>query len=64
MMGQYTKIELEVALCDILSVTNKCKKALEKQTLGQSQQTLLRNRIKAFEISSDLIKKALAETKS
>lgn len=58
-MGQFTKAELEEALRAVSSMIHKCEKVQEKQTLGVSQQTLLRNRIKALYIASDLITKAI-----
>lgn len=59
MIEQFTKTELEDALRAVSSMISKCEKVQEKQTLGVSQQTLLRNRIKALRISSELIAKAL-----
>lgn len=58
---EYTQEELKEALRAITSLISKCEKAQEKLRQGTSQWTLLRNRIKAFHISSSLITKALEE---
>jgi len=55
----YTKEELEEALRAIVSTISKCEKVLPKLKQGTSQSTLLLRRIKALEISSELIKKEL-----
>lgn len=55
----YTKYELEEALRAITSTINKCEKVQPKLKPGTSQHTLLVRRIKALQISSDLIKREL-----
>lgn len=54
-MGSYTKAELEEALQIVASVTSRCEKAQLKFVEGTSQHTLLKNRIKALNISKSLI---------
>jgi hypothetical protein len=58
-MSNFTKEELEEAQRAINSLTSKCEKALKKLVKGTSQQTLLKNRIKALRIASSVIKKTL-----
>ncbi len=58
-MADYTKQELEEALKSHVSTINKCKKALPKLKEKSAQQTLLSRRIKALEISTELIEKEL-----
>ena len=58
-MERFTKEELDEALRAIASMICKCEKVREKPTLGASQQTLLKNRIKALKIASSLITEAL-----
>lgn len=58
-MKSYTKDELSEALRAIDSTISKCKKVLPKLNEGTSQHTLLVRRIKALEISSELIKREL-----
>ena len=60
-MERFTKEELNEALRAIASMIYKCEKVQEKPTLGVSQQTLLKNRIKALKIASSLITEALEE---
>ena len=60
-MERFTKEDLNEALHAIASMIYKCEKVQEKPTLGASQQTLLKNRIKALKIASSLITEALAE---
>jgi uncharacterized protein YecT (DUF1311 family) len=60
-MEHFTKDELNAAYKALLSTLNKCEKVEEKSTLGKSQQTLLKNRIKAIKIALALIIKALNE---
>lgn len=55
-MSKYTQEELEESLRAISSLTSKCEKVHAKQTEGTSQHTLMKRRLKAFYISSDLIK--------
>lgn len=54
-MSDYTKGELEEALRAVNSIINKCEKAQEKFPEGNSQHTLLKNRLKAMYISKSLI---------
>lgn len=58
-MSDYTKQELEEALRSHVSTINKCKKALPKIKEKSAQQTLLSRRIKALEISIELIEEEL-----
>lgn len=54
-MGEYTREELEEALQIVASTIVRCEKAQPKFEKGTSQHTLLRNRIKALNISKSLI---------
>lgn len=54
-MSKYIKEELEEALKVVSSTINKCEKIHPKFTEGTSQHTLLKNRIKALNISEALI---------
>lgn len=58
-MNQYTAEELEEAKRSIASTLSKCEKALRKLQPGTSQHTLTTRRIKAFQISLELIDMAL-----
>jgi F0F1-type ATP synthase assembly protein I len=58
-MTDYSKQELEEALKSNISTINKCKKALPKLKEKSAQQTLLSRRIKALQISIELIEKEL-----
>lgn len=58
-MENFTKEELEEALCSIVSTVNKCEKVQPKLKQGTSQHTLLTRRIKAFHIASLLIEREL-----
>lgn len=60
-MGNYTTDELTEALRAINSIIHKCEKAQEKFPEGNSQHTLLRNRLKAMYISKTLISEALSK---
>ncbi|MDR6782366.1 uncharacterized protein Yka (UPF0111/DUF47 family) [Pedobacter africanus] len=60
-MTEYTKEELEEALRSIDSTISKCEKALPKLKDNSAQQTLLLLRIKALNISADLIKRELQQ---
>lgn len=60
-MNPFTKDELKEALRAIFSMIHKCEKVQEKPSLGNSQRTLLNNRIKALRISAALISKAMEE---
>lgn len=63
-MDNFTEHDLREALRAITSTISKCEKALEKletQDKGTSQQTLLKNRIRAFKIASALITRELGE---
>jgi hypothetical protein len=54
-MSDYTKGELEEALRAVNSIISKCEKAQEKFLEGNSQHTLLKNRLKAMYISKSLL---------
>jgi len=54
-MDKYTRKELEKALQIVSSSINRCEKAQLKFVEGTSQNTLLKNRIKALFISKSLI---------
>lgn len=58
-MKTYSQEELEEALRALDSTIQKCKKVQPKLKEGSSQHTLLVRRIKAFTISSDLIKREI-----
>jgi len=51
--------ELSEALRAIFSLINKCEKAYTKLAEGTSQHTMMKNRIDALNISSDLIKEKI-----
>lgn len=59
-MATYAKEELEEARRTIISTINKCEKALPKLKENSAQQTLLKRRIKALQISVDLIERELS----
>lgn len=61
-MEQITKEELQEALRAIASMIYKCEKVQEKPTLGASQRTLLKNRLKALYIASSLVTRELGRT--
>lgn len=54
-MDKYTREELEEALQIVSSIIGKCEKIHPKFLEGTSQHTLLKNRIKALNISRSLI---------
>lgn len=58
-MNNYSREELQEALRAIDSMHSKCTKVLPKLAMGSSQHTLLRRRIKALEISLDLVAREL-----
>lgn len=58
-MKQFTTEELNEALRAINSIIHKCEKAQENFPEGKSQHTLLKNRLKAMEISKALITEEL-----
>jgi hypothetical protein len=60
-MNDFTKEDLEEALRAISSLLHKCEKVQESKSLGSSQRTLLKNRIRAFQVAMSLITKSLAE---
>lgn len=62
-MENYTTEELIEALRAINSIIHKCEKAQKKFPEGNSQHTLLRNRLKAMYISKALIAEALSKMK-
>lgn len=59
-MSDYTKGELEEALRAVNSIISKCEKAQEKFPEGNSQHTLLKNRLKAMYISKLLLTKEIS----
>jgi phage-related minor tail protein len=59
-MPTYAKAELEETLRAIISTINKCKKIMPKLKENSAQNTLLKRRIKALQISVDLINKELS----
>ena len=54
-----TKAELEQSLAAIASLLSKCEKAQLKLEAGTAQHTLMRNRVRALQISKALIEKEL-----
>lgn len=60
-METYKPEELTEALRAINSIIHKCEKAQEKFPEGNSQHTLLQNRLKAMYISKALITEALSK---
>ena len=54
-MDKYTRGELEEALQIVSSVISRCERTQPKFVEGTSQNTLLKNRIKAMYISKSLI---------
>lgn len=60
-MDTYTKEELLEARRAIASTLGKCEKALTKLEPGRPQHTLTVRRIRAFQISMDLIDRALRD---
>ncbi len=59
-MANYAKEELEEALRAIISTIYKCEKVMPKLKENSAQQTLLKRRIKALQISVDLIERELS----
>lgn len=60
-MANYAKEELEEALRAIISTINKCEKVMPKLKENSAQRTLLKRRIKALQISADLIERELSD---
>ena len=54
-MRSYTKEDLEQAITAIASTVSKIEKVQAKETLGQSQRTLIERRLKAFRIALELV---------
>jgi hypothetical protein len=54
-MSDFNKKDLEDALRAVNSIISKCEKAQEKFQEGNSQHTLLKNRLKAMYISKSLL---------
>ena len=54
-MSDFKKKDLEDALRAVNSIISKCEKAQEKFQEGNSQHTLLKNRLKAMYISKSLL---------
>lgn len=63
-MSQYSNEELSEALRAITSTLSKLQKVEPKLRVGTSQHTLVIRRMKALQISSDLILQALNEPQS
>ncbi|SFC28378.1 hypothetical protein SAMN05421747_107161 [Parapedobacter composti] len=63
-MTTYTPAELEEAKTAIDSLIHKCEMALQKIEKGSSQHTLLTRRIKALQISANLILEKMSELKN
>jgi hypothetical protein len=59
-MITYTKDELKEALTAINSTISKCEKVMPKLKPNSAQQTLLSRRIKALNISAELIERELS----
>lgn len=62
-MNSYSKEELEEALKAITSTIGKCEKAILKLKENSAHHTLLSRRIKAFQISIELIEEAISDLK-
>ena len=60
-MTIYAKEELQEALSAIISTISKCEKVMPKLKENSAQQTLLKRRIKALQISVDLIERELSK---
>ncbi len=60
-MLSYSKEELEEALKAIVSTISKCENALPKLKQNSAQRTLLKRRIKALQISVELIERELSK---
>ena len=58
---EYNQEELKEALRAIESLLGKCEKAQGKLAHGTSQWTLLKNRIRALEVSLELIRREIEE---
>ena len=58
---EYSQEELKEALRAIESLLDKCIKAQEKLARGTSQWTLLKNRMRALEVSAELIRREIGE---
>ncbi len=54
-MNSFTKEDLNEALRAINSTISKCEKVQPKLREGSPQSTLIRNRLKAFYIATELI---------
>lgn len=63
LLNDQTVEDLQEALRAITSLLSKCEKAQDKFSQGKSQHTLLKNRINALRLSSELITKAIEEKK-
>jgi hypothetical protein len=59
-MITYTKDDLKEALTAIVSTIGKCEKVMPKLKPNSAQQTLLSRRIKALNISAQLIERELS----
>ena len=63
LLNDLSEEQLKEALRAITSLLNKCEKAQLRFVPGTSQHTLLKNRINALRLSSELITKAIEEQK-
>lgn len=61
-MDEYSSEELTGALRAVNSIISKCEKAQEKFPEGNSQHTLLKNRLRAMYISKSLIEDAITKS--
>ena len=61
-MDDFSKADMENTLQAIASITYRSEKAQAKFAPGNSQHTLLKNRIKALYIASSLIERELSES--
>lgn len=59
-MAAYAREELEEARRAIVSTIHKCEKVLPKLKENSAQQTLLKRRIRALQISVDLLERELS----
>ncbi|WP_206363226.1 hypothetical protein [Sinomicrobium pectinilyticum] len=57
----FSKMELEEARTAITSLIHKCEKAKDKVKKNSSQETLLKRRIKALQISASLIEEKISK---
>ncbi|MES2650508.1 MAG: hypothetical protein V4663_02155 [Bacteroidota bacterium] len=58
----FSEMKLAEAYTAITSLINKCEKAKDKLKSNSSQETLLKRRIKALQISASLIEDKISKT--